>query len=139
MTTRSRGPKVVRPAGIRHPRLEVLTHAGMEIIHFNLRGLADHDEAVALIEGPYRQFMDAQSPTKQCLTLVEVRETPNSPKAAQAMRTFAQQNIPYVKASAVVTTSSIHRLAVGTIAMFTKRKIRAFDDAAPALEWLVAQ
>lgn len=131
--------RVVRPAGVTHPRLKVVTHAGREIIVFDLRGMTDHDEAVALIEGPFRKFMDAQLPSKQLLTLVEVRETPSSPKAATAMRTFAHQNVPFVKASAVVTTSSIHRLAVGTIAMFTKRKIKAFEDEASAMEWLVRQ
>jgi hypothetical protein len=132
--------KVVRPPGFTHPRLQVLVHAGKEIILFDLRGIEDHDEAVRLAEGPFRVFMDAQRPDKQCLTLVDARETPkNSPKGAQAMRTFAQQNIPYVKASAVVATSAIHRLAVTTIAMFTKRKIRAFEDVQGAMDWLVAQ
>ena len=134
-----REARVVRPAGVAHPRLRLVTHAGREVIVFDLRGMTDHDEAVALIEGPFRTFMDAQAPTRQLLTLVEVRDTPSSPKAAAAMRTFAHQNIPFVKASAVVTTSSIHRLAVGTIAMFTKRKIRAFEDEQAALAWLVAQ
>ena len=139
MTAPSSGAKVVRPRGVTHPTLDVIVHAGHEIILFDLRGVVDQDEAVRIVEGPYRAFMDAQSPTKQCLTLVEVRDTPNSAKAAAAMRNFAQQNIPYVKASAVVTNASIHRLAVGTIAMFTKRKIKAFDDPTVALDWLVAQ
>ncbi|HYD53741.1 MAG TPA: STAS/SEC14 domain-containing protein [Gemmatimonadaceae bacterium] len=139
MTAPVSGRRLVRPAGVAHPRLEVLTHAGKEVILFNLRGMTDHEAAVALVEGVYRQFMDAQVPDKQGLTLVDVRDTPNSPKAATAMRNFAQLNIPYVKASAVVTNSSINRLAVSTIAMFTKRKIKTFEDPTAAMEWLVAQ
>lgn len=134
----STAPRVV-PSGLSHPRLRVARHAGREIIVFDLRDMQDHDEAVAIIEGPYRRHMDAQPPTKECLTLTDVRDTPASPRVTTAMREFANQNIPYVKAAAVVTASNLHRLAVSTIALFTKRKIRAFDDERAALDWLVAQ
>ena len=109
------------------------------MIIFDLRGLQDGDESVALIEGPYRRFMDAQTPDKSCLTLVDARGTPNSARGTAAMREFARLNIPYVNASAVLTSAAIHRLVVGTVAMATKRKIKAFEEERAALEWLVAQ
>lgn len=130
--------RVVIPPGITHPRLKVIRHKGVEIIVFDLRGAVEA-EAVALCEGVYRKFMDAQTAGAGLRTLVETRDTPPSPAATTALRTFAQQNKPYVKASAVVTTKAVHRLAVGTIAMFTKRNIKAFDEDRAALDWLATQ
>lgn len=106
---------------------------------FDLKGLAETEEVEALASGPFRRFMDAQAPDKACLTLVDARDTPTNAKGTQAMRDFAKANVPYVRASAVLTTTQIHRLAVSTIAMFTKRKIKAFENEREALDWLVAQ
>lgn len=130
--------RVVVPPGISHPRLKVLRQQGTEVIVFDLRG-SNEAEVVALCEGVYRKFMDAQVPGAGLRTLVEVRDTPPSPAATTALRNFAQLNKPCVKASAVVTTKAVHRLAVGTIAMFTKRNIKAFDDDKAALAWLATQ
>jgi hypothetical protein len=134
-----RRARVILPSGVSHPRLRIVEHAGHQVIIFDLRGLQDGDESVALIEGPYRRFMDAQTPDKSCLTLVDARGTPNSARGTAAMREFARLNIPYVNASAVLTSAAIHRLVVGTVAMATKRKIKAFEEERAALEWLVAQ
>jgi hypothetical protein len=131
--------RVVLPPGVSHPRLRIVEHAGHQVILFDLRGLEDDDESVALIEGPYRRFMDAQTPDKRCLTLVDARGTRNSARGSAAMREFARLNAPYVNASAVLTSAAIHRLVVGTVAMATKRKIKAFEEEKAALEWLVAQ
>ena len=135
----TRHARLVFPPGVSHPRLRIVEHAGNQIILFDLRGLQDGDDTVALIEGPYRRFMDAQTPDKSCLTLVDARGTPNSARGTAAMREFARLNTPYVNASAVLTSAAIHRLMVGTIAMATKRKIKAFEAERPALEWLVTQ
>ena len=142
MTTSSLTPRAGRPVvppGFAHPRLRLVDWNGARIVLFDLRGMQDEREAVALIEGPYRRFMDAQRPGAGLLTMVETRETPHSAKTLSAFRDFAQRNTPCVKASAVVADRPMHRLAVSTIAMFTKRRIKAFDDDRTAVEWLVGQ
>ena len=131
--------RVIVPPGFSHPRLRLATFMERQIVLFDLRGIRDEMEAVAIISGPYRRFMDAQRAGAGLLTLVETRETPHSAKAVAAFRDFAHQNTPYVKAAAVVAAPPMHRLAVTTIAMFTKRNIKAFADDVTAMEWLVEQ
>jgi hypothetical protein len=142
MSTPAFTPAVGRPVvppGFAHPRLRLAAWKGAQIVLFDLRGMQDELEAVALIEGPYRRFMDAQKPGAGLLTMVETRDTPHSAKTLTAFREFAHRNTPCVKASAVIADRPMHRLAVSTIAMFTKRRIKAFADDGAAMEWLVAQ
>ncbi|HYD53739.1 MAG TPA: hypothetical protein VEA99_13975 [Gemmatimonadaceae bacterium] len=131
--------EAIVPPGFAHPRLRLVTAQGRQIVLFDLRGMHDEAEAVALIEGPYSRFMDAQRPGAGLLTMVETRDTPTSPSTVNALRDFAHRNAPFVAASAVVAERPMHRLAVTTIAMFTKRRIKAFADDGEAAAWLVTQ
>jgi hypothetical protein len=129
----------VVPLGFHHPRICVIESNGRQVIVFDLKGMKIEAEAVKLIDGPFRKFMRCQRPGAGLLTLVETRETPHSAKVATAFREFAKENVPYVHASAVLADRPMHRLAVTTIAMFTKRKIKPFGELDEALEWLTAQ
>ncbi len=136
---RTKAGRAVVPPGFSHPRIRLIERNGCQVIVFDLKGLKSEEEAVKLIDGPYRKFMRCQRPGAQLLTLVETRETPHSAKVSSAFRDFAKENTPYVHASAVIADRPMHRLAVTTIAMFTKRKIKPFGELDEALEWLTAQ
>ncbi|HYD53740.1 MAG TPA: hypothetical protein VEA99_13980 [Gemmatimonadaceae bacterium] len=127
------------PPGFNCPRVRLVEARGRQVILFDLAGMQSEAEMVALVQGPFRQFMDAQRPGAGLLTMVDTSDTPTSPGAVSALRDFAQRNTPLVAASAVAADRPMHRLSVSTIAMFTKRKIRAFADRAAALEWLSTQ
>ena len=52
---------------------------------------------------------------------------------------MAAKNRPIVRAAAIVSNSSLHRAAIGMIALFSRRMLEVFDSRAQVLDWLAAQ
>jgi hypothetical protein len=52
---------------------------------------------------------------------------------------FAAHNKPYIKASAAVSDSGLHRVVISSIAVCTGRRLPIFPTRQQALEWVVNQ
>jgi hypothetical protein len=118
-------------------RTRFIEHKGKRILLLDYAGVRDPDEAVASI----RHSMDlvARQPLNSLLVMTVVRDARYNAAVLQAMKELAAHNAPYVKASAVVGMSGLHRIAYTAVLMFSKRNIKTFDEEAQALDWLVSQ
>jgi hypothetical protein len=118
-------------------RTRFIEHRGRRILLLDYSGTRDPQQAVAEI----RRSMEliAQQPPRSLLVLTNVHDARYNAAVLQAMKELAAHNAPYVKASAVVGMSGLHRVAYQTVIFFTRRKIQTFDDQVQALDWLVQQ
>jgi hypothetical protein len=118
-------------------RTRFIEHRGKRILVFDYKGIRDEAEALREIEKSKR--IVALQPPESLLIMTSVRDARYTSKVLQAMKDLAAHNKPYVKASAVVGMSGLHRVAYQTIILFTRRIIKTFDEEPEALDWLAAQ
>jgi hypothetical protein len=59
--------------------------------------------------------------------------------SVEAMKAFTVHNRPFVKAAAVVSDSSLHRVAIKLISTFSGRRISVFGSRDDAIAWLATQ
>ncbi|HEU0079169.1 MAG TPA: hypothetical protein VFQ76_16060 [Longimicrobiaceae bacterium] len=118
-------------------RTRLIEHRGRRILLLDYSGIRDAAEALREIEAS-REVVRTQAPGT-LLTLTYVRDARYNTEVIQAIKALAEHNRPYVRAGAVVGMSGIHRAVFGTILLFTRRALRAFDDLEAAKDWLVEQ
>jgi hypothetical protein len=118
-------------------RTRFIEHQGHRILLLDYAGVRDPDEALRSI----RQSMDvvARQPPGSLLVMTVVRDARYNAAVLQGMKELAAHNAPYVKASAVVGMSGLHRIAYQAVILFSKRNIKVFDQESEALDWLVSQ
>ena len=118
-------------------RTRFIEHQGHRILLLDYAGVRDPDEALRSI----RESMDvvARQPPGSLLVMTVVRDARYNAAVLQGMKELAAHNAPYVKASAVVGMSGLHRIAYQAVILFSKRNIKVFDQEADALDWLVSQ
>lgn len=74
------------------------------------------------------------------LTLVDVTNTESNDRTNNAIKAFANENRPYVKAGAVVGVSGLKKLIFQMVMKFTGRKnLKLFDTVQDAKDWLTSQ
>lgn len=74
------------------------------------------------------------------LTLVDVTNTESNERTNKAIKSFAEENKPYVKAGAVVGVFGIKKLVFQMVMKFTGRKnLKLFNTVREAKEWLTQQ
>ncbi len=118
-------------------RTRFMSHRGKQVLLLDYAGVRDPDETLREIRAS-TQFV-ARQPKGSLLVMTLVREARYNAAVLQAMKEMATHNAPYVKASAVVGMSGLHRIAYQAVILFSKRNIKTFDGEAEALEWLVTQ
>lgn len=118
-------------------RTRFIEHKGKRILLLDYAGVRDPDEA--LREVAHSKQVVAQQPPGSLLVMTLVRDARYNAAVLQAMKDLAAHNAPYVKHSAVVGMSGLHRIAYQAVMVFSKRSIKTFDQEAEALDWLVEQ
>ena len=119
-------------------RVRFITYRGRRILFMDYSELQDPEEILRLIENV--KEIVAQQPENSVLGLVYVRGANITNTVKEAMKHGSLQNKPYVRATAVVGMSPVQRLVYEAVRLFSKREnFCAFDDLAPAKEWLVEQ
>jgi hypothetical protein len=118
-------------------RTRFIEHRGRRVLLLDYAGVRDADEALREIERSKRVV--SQQPPKSLLVMTVVRDARYNAAVMQAMKDLAAHNAPYVKASAVVGMSGLHRIAYQAVILFSKRNIQTFDAEEQALDWLVSQ
>jgi hypothetical protein len=118
-------------------RTRFIEHRGMQVLLLDYAGVRDPEEAVREIQHSKRVV--AEQPPASLRVLTVVRDARYNARVLQAMKELAAHNAPYVKASAAVGLSGLHRIAYQAIILFSKRNIRLFDSESDALDWLATQ
>lgn len=117
-------------------RVEVTQYQGKKIIKLNFSDLKSKEEieSVILVSKPIIR----SSPNSVC-TLTNVKGMFFNNEIKDLFSEFTNGNKKYVIAGAVYGASGLHKIIINGINKFTGRKIKAFDDAESAKEWLVKQ
>jgi hypothetical protein len=118
-------------------RTRFIEHQGKRILLLDYAGVRDPEAALRDIQHS-RQVVAAQPPGS-LLVITVVRDARYNAAVLQGMKDLAAHNAPYVKASAVVGMSGLHRIAYQAVILFSKRNIKVFDQESEALDWLVTQ
>ena len=118
-------------------RTRFIEHNGKRILLLDFAGVRDPDEAIREVRNAMEVV--ARQPKKSLLVMTLVRDARYNAAVLQAMKELASHNEPYVRHSAVVGMSGLHRIAYQAVILFSKRSIKTFDQEAEALEWLVSQ
>ena len=119
-------------------RVRTLEHRGRPVILLDFSGIGTPAEWVAAVAEARRAFA-ALPADRSALTLTDVSGTRYNRDTVESLKALTVANGPYVKASAVVNTSVMHRAVIGMIALFARRKFEVFETRDQALDWLVAQ
>lgn len=118
-------------------RTRFIDHQGKQILLLDYSGIRDPEEAFREIETSKRVV--AAQPRGSLRVMTLVREARYNAAVLQGMKELAAHNAPYVRASAVVGMSGLHRIAYQAVILFSKRNIKTFDHEAEALDWLASQ
>jgi hypothetical protein len=118
-------------------RIRFTEHQGTRILLLDFAGIRDPDEAMREIR--HCREVVARQPPSSLLVMTMVRDGRYNAAVLQGMKDLAAHNAPYVRASAVVGMSGLHRIAYQAVILFSKRNIKVFDQEADALDWLVTQ
>ena len=118
-------------------RTRFIEHKGKRILLLDYSGIRDPEEA--LREVRHSMSVVARQPQGSLRVMTVVRDARYNAAVLQTMKELATHNAPYVKHSALVGMSGLHRIAYQAVILFSKRSIKTFDQEAEALDWLVAQ
>ena len=115
-----------------------IQHNGKTIVLLDFVGIQEPAKGLPLIEAAGR-FVQALPADKSALSCTDVTNTQYDRIVVDAFKEMSKGNGPHVKAAAVVTDSTIHRAAIGMIALVSRRKLQVFATREAALDWLAAQ
>jgi hypothetical protein len=118
-------------------RTRFLEHRGKRILLLDYSAMRDPQEAVAEIH--HSMEVVAAQPRASLLVLTNVRDARYNAAVLQALKELASHNAPYVRHSAIIGMSGLHRVAYQAVQLFSSRKIQVMDDQERALDWLVEQ
>lgn len=117
-------------------RLRVIDYKGKEIIYIDFTD-CNVNEVFEIIEMA-KKIIRIQ-PLNSVLTLTNVSGTKYNREVIQAMKEFANDNKPFVKAGAVVGIDGLKRIVYDAITRFSERDLPSFDDNEKAKDWLIRQ
>lgn len=115
---------------------EQIIFTGKPIIVVDISDADPESMIAALYEA---QTIIAQLPLKSGLILVDASETTFTRVSQEALREFAIQNTPFVRASAVVVSEGMRTSWIQTISRVVGREIKTFKDRQEAMDWLVSR
>lgn len=118
-------------------RLRFIEHAGRRILYFDFRDVRDPQALLPLLE--QAKAIVAREPEGSVLTLTNVSGLHFNAESVRAFKAMVEHNRPYIKESAVVGLSGLHRVIYVAVVKIARRRIPTFDDEASAKAWLVGQ
>ena len=118
-------------------KTEFKEHRGKRIARLDFANIAEEKDALAAI-AEAAAIIQAQPP-KSLYTLTIVRGSRFNSTVLSAIKKLASENIPFVRAGAIVGMGTLHKAAYLTVMYFSKRTIPAFDTEEEALAWIGEQ
>lgn len=115
---------------------EVVIYKGREIVIVDISNTTA-EQAIAYF--PQAHQIIAQFPPHSALVLTDSTNATGNKESIAAIKEFAVQNSPYIKASATVGAVGYRELIRGTIERQTERSIVAFETRTEAMDWLISQ
>jgi hypothetical protein len=119
-------------------RVRFVEHQGKRIILLDFSGMTDAVQGLAVIAEATR-LIGTQPVGGGTLTLTDVTDTIYTRQIIEAFKEMTIRNRPFVKAAAIVSNSTLHRAAIGMVALFSRRKLEVCDSRAQALDWLATR
>lgn len=113
--------------------VRTIEHNGVPILVYDFSRTTTRGESLARV-AEARGMAARHGPGQR--TLTDVREAFLDAEVVRALGALAQENAPYVDASAVVGAKGQLEQARQLVAGLTGRRFEAFDDAGAALDWL---
>jgi hypothetical protein len=114
-------------------RVSTINHKGKSIILVDVSNFNNNESLPVINEA---QKLIASRPAKTALVLMDVTNCFYNAEGAMALKLFARNNSPYIKASASVGAKGLRLLLHQATAAFAGREIKAFDTRNQALDWL---
>jgi len=114
-------------------RIRIIEHG---IVLIDLSGITEPDKELHLSEAARK--LVAKQPPGQALVLTDVTGSNFSDAAVKSLRKLAEQNRPFVKASAVIGLTPITRVIFRAVIALTKRDIRSFATREQAIAYLLS-
>ena len=119
-------------------RTRFIDNDGQRVILIDASGVTDIALGVRVLEHA-REFIARLQPDGSHFTLIDTTGARYAKESVEAAKALTVHNRPFVKAAAAVSDSTLHRVAVKMVAMFSKRRIEAFESRESALAWLATQ
>ena len=119
-------------------RTRIIDHKGSQLVLLDLSGIPDEKQLLDEV-AKARQFFAVRTADGSLRTLTHTSGSAYSKGAVDALRELVAHNRDYVKAGAVVTDQQLHRMVISTLALVTRRNLKAFDDLEAAKDWLITQ
>jgi hypothetical protein len=117
-------------------RVEFLVYKGKRILLIDFSKLKTAEVLPVIQEA--KQLMAKQA-KGSVYTLTDLTQTGYNPEVTMAMKDYALYNKPYVKASAVVGTTSLMNVIKNSVEKTSMRSLVSFATREEAQEWLASQ
>ena len=117
-------------------RVEFMTHKGKRILLIDFSHLGPAEIPAVIAEA--RRVID-QQPEKSVLTLTDLTGMHFNSEIMDAIKAYAAQNKPHVKAAAVVGMEGLLEVLVHGVERTAERSLFNFKSRAEAQEWLCQQ
>jgi hypothetical protein len=115
-------------------RINFVLHHGARLLIFDLSGCGS-SEVLELIKKAGRVIQ--AEPENSVLLATLTVNTHFSREVMSELRTYVDNNRPYVRASAVVGVSGLQEIVINALKAEAGREIAVFDDLEKAKDWLV--
>jgi len=114
-------------------RAKFVTHKGRQIYIMDGTN-ATVEEMDQVIEACERDVRC--QPENSVFTLIIAGGSSFSGETISKLKELARGNTPYVKASAIVGITGIHKVVLSAVAMFSKRRFYLYDTLDEAMDFL---
>ena len=115
-------------------RIKFVSHKGKQILAVDISD-CNVDEVLQIIDESGKII--TQQPPHSLLVVSTVKNAQFNRAVVSRMKTFLNENRPYILKSAVVGVSGLQRVVYLSVTKITGRNIPAFDDIEQAKDWLV--
>jgi hypothetical protein len=118
-------------------RVAFVTHRGKRILNIDYSGL----DTLSDLENVARHASElmAKEPPGSVLAITDLRDVPYALRWVRRLGEIAISNASRVRARALVGVPSGAHPALAELVALSGTHMRAFDDIAPAMEWLAQQ
>lgn len=117
-------------------RISYIDYKGKTILYINFSNCHAHDIQAVIDEA--KKIIAHQTPGS-VLTLINVSEMMFDKKTKEIMKDLASHNRLFAKAEAVIGASGILKVIYDAITADKKNKVKIFDTATAAKDWLTEQ
>jgi hypothetical protein len=115
-------------------RVRFIEHKGKRILFVDFSN-ATPDQVLEAID--IARVTIKEEDKSSVLVLTDATNGRFDRRVTQALRDYASQNEPFVKASAIVGVSGMQKVILGALVMLTGRRFMLFDEMEKAKDWLV--